>query len=89
MKSRRCAISPSWGYLGVEGLSNSRAVSCVGVVCDMTPTSQVSSVRGDLCRAAPPLEACRIMAWTSWTAALCFFDDVSSVGGACPRNVRA
>ncbi len=42
-------------------------------------------VRGDLCKAAPPLDACRIVAWTSWTAALCVFNDVGGVGmaGAC------
>ncbi len=86
IRSRRCDVSPSWGGWGEEESSDKRVVSCAGVVCDMIPASQVRSVSGDLCNAAPPLEAWRIMAWTSWTVALCFYD-VSSVCKACSRNV--
>ncbi len=72
MRSTRCAISPSWGGWGGKGSSDSRAEIWAGVVWVMIQASQVRNVGGDMWRAAPPFDACRIMACTSCTAALCF-----------------
>ena len=48
------------------------------------PASHVISVSGDLWRAAPPLDACRIMACTSCTSALCFFIMWPVLAGQAP-----
>ena len=60
------------------------ACSWAGVVCESLPASQLMRVSGDLCKAAPPLEACRIMACTSWTAALCFLMMCGVLAGQAP-----
>ena len=60
------------------------ASSCARVVCSCWPASQLIRLSGDLCRAAPPLEACRIMACTNWTAALCFLMMWGVLAGQAP-----
>ena len=60
------------------------ACSWAGVVCRAMLASQLIRVSGDLCRAAPPLEAWRITACTSWTAALCFLMMCGVLAGQAP-----
>ena len=57
-RSSRCAVSEGRGG-GVSGTSSLSSFAIwAGVVWKMLPASQLMRVRGDLCRAAPPLAEC-------------------------------